>query len=92
MSTFLPVPTAYSLLYSPIQIVKPQPDLKSLLLSKMKSTLLLAGLGAMTAMAGVLQHRQNDLPHCIDGEGIVEGVWQDRAWFLNPFSARKYRF
>lgn len=58
----------------------------------MKSTLLLAGLGAMTAMAGVLQHRQNDLPHCVDGEGIVEGVWQDRAWFLNPFSVPAYRF
>ncbi|KFY84696.1 hypothetical protein V500_09097 [Pseudogymnoascus sp. VKM F-4518 (FW-2643)] len=43
----------------------------------MKLTLLLAGLGAMTAMAGTLQHRQNDLPHCVDGEGTVSGIWQD---------------
>lgn len=58
----------------------------------MRLTILLAGLGATTAMAGVLQHRQNDLPHCADGEGIVEGIWQDRMWFLNPFSVRTYRF
>ncbi|KFY35172.1 hypothetical protein V494_06144 [Pseudogymnoascus sp. VKM F-4513 (FW-928)] len=43
----------------------------------MKLTILLAGLGAMTAMAATLQHRQNDLPHCADGEGTVSGIWQD---------------
>ncbi|KFY01863.1 hypothetical protein V490_00734 [Pseudogymnoascus sp. VKM F-3557] len=43
----------------------------------MKFTLMLVGLGAMTVMAGTIQQRQNDLPPCIDGEGTVEGLWQD---------------
>jgi hypothetical protein len=58
----------------------------------MKFTLVLAGLSAMTVMAATIQQRQNDLPPCIDGEGTVEGLWQDRTWFLNYFSFRPYNF
>jgi hypothetical protein len=56
----------------------------------MKFTLMLVGLGAMTVMAGTIQQRQNDLPPCIDGEGTVEGLWQDRTSLLNHFSFLTY--
>ena len=71
---------------------KTPPDQQFVLLFKMKFTLLLASLGAMTAMAATIQQRQNDLPHCVDGEGTVEGIWQDRTWLLNAFSVRTHCF
>ncbi|PVH80092.1 hypothetical protein DL98DRAFT_588868 [Cadophora sp. DSE1049] len=42
----------------------------------MRLPLLFIGLGAMTAMAGTIQHRQNDVPHCIDGlAGTNDGLF-----------------